>query len=180
MTPLLADTAPLIVTDRLELWRPCAADREGLFRVVEPEPVRRFLGGRPATPMDEAARMFRNAGSWALFGYGTFVLRARGGAEIVGVAGVFHSWRGFGKGLDDVPEAGWILREDQWGKGLAGEAMRAALGWFDAEHGPRRVACMIEDGHDASLSLAEKLGFVRYDRHRPEGAERELVLLERV
>lgn len=180
MNPLLADTAPLIVTDRLELWRPRAEDREGVFRVVEPEAVRRFLGGRPATEMDEAARMLRNAGSWALYGYGTFVLRPRGQRKIAGVAGVFHSWRGFGKGLDDVPEAGWILGEDQWGKGLAGEAMRAALGWFDAEHGKRRVGCMIESGHAASLRLAEKLGFVRYGTHMPESAERELVLLERV
>ncbi|MDE2562881.1 MAG: GNAT family N-acetyltransferase [Sphingomonadales bacterium] len=179
MTALLADTEPLLVTDRLELWRPRAEDREDIYLAVEAEPVRRFLGGVPTTRFDEAGRFLRNGGSWALYGYGTFVLRPRGSAEIVGIAGVFHSWRGFGKGLDDVPEAGWILREDQWGKGLAGEAMRAVLAWFDAAHGPRRIGCMIEDGHGASLALAAKLGFERYDSHRPEGAERDLILLER-
>jgi len=180
MTPLLADTSPLLTTDRLELWRPRAEDREGIFRAVESEPVRRFLGGTPTTRFDEAGRFFRNGGSWAFYGYGTFVLRPRGQDEIIGIAGVFHSWRGFGKGLDDMPEAGWILREDQWGKGLAGEAMRSVLTWFDQVHGRRRIGCMIEDGHDASLGLADKLGFVRYDTHRPDGAERDLILLERL
>ncbi|WP_338467358.1 GNAT family N-acetyltransferase [Novosphingobium sp. ZN18A2] len=179
MTPYLSDTAPMIATDRLELWRPRPGDERGLFDVVAPEEVRYFLGNRPTSMGEEAARLLRNAGSWALFGYGTFVLREKGRDEIAGIAGVFHSWRGFGKGMDDTPEAGWILRQDTWGKGYAGEAMRAALAWFDGAHGKRRIACMIEDGHDASLALAAKLGFSRYDTHQPDQGERALILLER-
>lgn len=175
----LDHAAPVLVTERLELWHPAAGDLEAIHAVVAPEPVRRFLGGRPTTVSDEAARLLRNAGSWALYGYGTFVVRLREGGEVIGICGVFRSWRGFGKGLDDVPEAGWILGEAAWGKGLAGEAMRAVLDWFDRTHGKQRIACMIEEGHHASLKLAHSLGFEAYAVHEGEDGARPLVLLER-
>jgi len=119
--------APVLRTERLDLWHPSASDLPAIHAVVAPEAVRRFLGNRPTNEAEEAARLLRNAGSWALYGYGTFVLRPRDRREVIGIAGVFRSWRGFGDGLDDMPEAGWILGEPSWGKCLAGEAMRAAL-----------------------------------------------------
>ena len=95
-------------------------------------------------------------------------------------SGVFRSHRGFGTelGLDDVPEAGWIIHPGHWGQGIAREAMEAALAWFDQTHGSQRIACMIEVGHAASEVLAAKLGFVEYARHQPEEGE-TVVLYER-
>lgn len=180
MTFPIDPTRPALTTERLDLWHPAAADLPAIFAVVAPEPVRRFLGARPTTESEEAARLLRNAGSWTLYGYGTFVMRSRGQSGVIGICGVFHSWRGFGKGLDDVPEAGWILGQDTWGQGLAGEAMRAVLDWFDRTHGSRRIACMIEEGHHASLRLAQALGFEAYAVHESDGGARPLVLLERL
>jgi len=169
---------PVLVTERLELWMPQADDHAGLLALIEPEAVRRFLGPAQPPPEDAFARLLRNAGSWSLYGYGVFVVRERGQAGIVASCGVFHSWRGFGTGLDDVPEAGWIIAASHWGKGFASEAMQAALAWFDAEHGALRSACMIEEGHAASAAVAAKLGYAEYARHLPvEG--RALVLYER-
>lgn len=171
---------PVVVTARLELWRPAVGDHAGLLALVSPPAVRRFLGPAEATESDVFARLLRNAGSWSLYGYGVFQVRERGGdGTIVCTAGVFRSWRGFGQGMDDVPEAGWIVAESRWGKGYASEAVSAALDWFDAAHGKQRVACMIEDGHTASQSVAAKLGFVEYARHAPEDG-RPLVLYQRL
>ena len=125
--------------------------------------MRRFLGPAEATPADTFARLLRNAGSWALYGYGVFVVREKGGGRDRRQLRVFHTWRGFGSGMDDVPEAGWILAEQTWGTGYASEAMQAALAWFDATHGKQRIACMIEEGHDASAAVAARLGFVDMD-----------------
>lgn len=171
-------SGPVLTTERLELWRPQASDHPGLLALITPEPVRRFLGPAKPTAEDAFARLLRNAGSWALYGYGVFVVRERGKAEIVASCGVFHSWRGFGTGMDDVPEAGWIIAEPHWGKGYAGEAMRAALAWFDVEHGARQTVCMIEEGHDASAAVAARLGFAEYARHQPDEG-RALVLYQR-
>ena len=172
---------PVLTTERFELWKPAAGDLDDLVRLLEGEGMTRFLGPARATAQAQFERLLRNAGSWALYGYGIFYVRCRGEREIIGSSGVFHSWRGFGKGMDDTPEAGWIVRRDWWGKGVAGEVMRSALPWFDETHGRHRIACMIEAGNTASERLAAALGFVQYDSHEAEDGERTVInLFERM
>lgn len=158
-------TAPVLTTDRFELWLPQAADLDGLYRLTEDEETRRFLGGAVADRTDSFGRLLKNAGCWSLYGYGTFAVRQRGKADLIANCGVFHTWRGL-PGLDDVAEGGWIVRKDWWGRGVAGEVMRCALDWFDATHGAPRVACMIEEGNTASERVAAALGFAEYHRHQ--------------
>lgn len=172
---------PLVTTARLELWQPRLGDQADLFALTFDEETRRFLGSFVPTEMDAFNRLHRNAGSWALHGYGTFMVRLKGAGRIIANCGVFRSHRGFGadQGLDDVAEAGWIVHKDHWGQGIAREAMEAALDWFDAVHGRQRIACMIEEGHSASDALAVRLGFVRYGLHRPDDGK-PVVLYERL
>jgi RimJ/RimL family protein N-acetyltransferase len=169
---------PLLRTERLELWTPQVGDVPGLIALIEADETRRYLG--PARPEASAQfeKLLRNAGGWALYGYGSFYVRLRGQRDIVGSCGVFHTWRDFGQGMDDEPEAGWIIRHDHWGLGLAGEAMRAALAWFDAAHGLRRITAMIERGNVASEKVAAALGFVAYGTQDFEGSS--LALYERL
>lgn len=171
--------APLLVTERFELWQPVAGDLADLFALTEQEETRRFLGGIAASMQNSFERLGRNAGSWALHGYGTFMVRLKGQRQIIGNCGVFRSWRGK-PGLDDVPEAGWIIHPDHWGQGVAGEAMRAAIGWFDASHSAQRIGCMIESGNAASELLAAALGFVEYLREDEDADGRAVVLYERL
>lgn len=170
-------TEPLLTTERFELWRPAATDLDDLVRLIADEETRAFLG--PANPAPNAVyeRLQRNAGSWALHGYGTFYVRERGGdGQIIANCGVFHSWRGFTE-MDDVTEAGWIVRHDWWGKGVAQEVMCTALAWFAEMHGPRRVVCMIEEGNVASERVAAKLGFHRFAKRQSDDARDAAVLL---
>ncbi|MCJ2179825.1 GNAT family N-acetyltransferase [Novosphingobium album (ex Hu et al. 2023)] len=168
---------PILATERFELWTPAAGDLDDLVHLLSGEDMTRFLGPARPTVLSQSERLLRNAGSWALYGYGIFYVRPRGESGIIGSCGVFHSWRGFGKGMDDVPEAGWIVRQDWWGKGVAGEVMRAVMPWFDETQGRQRVACMIEAGNTASERLAAALGFVQYDSHVPEDGERTVINL---
>ena len=171
--------APIITTQRLELWQPVAADLAELHALTQGDEMRRFLGNHTPSKADSFARLMRNAGSWALHGYGSFMVRRRGSTQIIGNCGIFRSLRGFGKGLDDVPEAGWIIDRSVWGQGFAKEAMRACLAWFDQVHGAQRVACMIEEEHAVSDALAAALGFVCYDSQVLEDGA-TVVLYERV
>jgi RimJ/RimL family protein N-acetyltransferase len=151
-------TGPVLTTERLELWQPAKDDMASIFDIVSHPDTGRFLGPREGRP-DHFQRFSRNAGSWWLYGYGAFMLRLRGSTEVIGNCGIFHSWRGVGEDFDDKPEAGWTLRHDQVGHGLAYEAMSAALHWFAREHGPQPVVCMISPGNLASIGLAHRLGF---------------------
>lgn len=169
---------PLLRTERLELWQPRMGDMPGLIELIAADETRRFLGSAQPDAKSQFEKLLRNVGGWALYGYGSFYVRLRGMPDIIGSCGVFHTWRGFGQGMDDEPEAGWIIRRDHWGQGIAGEAMYAALAWFDAVHGPRRIAAMIEEGNTASQKLAGALGFVEYGRQDFEGSP--LILYERM
>lgn len=172
----MTDT-PLLVTKRLELWKPAIRDHRSLFALTEDAETRRFLGDRPASMQDSFERVQRNAGGWALHGYGTFMVRLKGEGDIVCTCGVFRSWRSK-PGLDDVPEAGWIVHRDHWRKGIASEAMRAIMEWFDRVHGAQRIGCMIEADNAPSERLAAAMGFVEYLREEED--ERTVVLYERL
>lgn len=167
--------SPRLETERLVLAVP-HRDAYILLRdlVADPE-VQRFLGPAAQDPTtDMFSRALRGAGSWQLYGYGTFLVWEKGGS-FVGQAGIFHTMRGFGKGMDDVPEAAWMVAREHWRKGYALEAMQAALEWFDAVHKARRTTCMIEPENVASIKLAKRLGFERYDQHQlGDGAVVEL------
>jgi RimJ/RimL family protein N-acetyltransferase len=163
--------APLLTTERFALWRPRGLDDlEGLCRLIADDETRRYLGTIPPTPQGQWERLLRNAGGWSLYGYGAFYVRPHGSDEIIGNIGVFHSWRGLEPRMDDQPEAGWIVRRDWCGSGVAGEVMRAVLPWFEAEHGPRRIVAMIERGNVGSERIAARLGFATYAKIiDPEG-----------
>ena len=155
---MVVKDAPHLLTERLELRLPAAADFHATMAIVSHPQTARFLGAQ-STTADHFVRFCRSAGSWLLYGYGAFMIRLRGSEEVIGNCGVFHTWRGLGADFDDTPEAGWILRHDQVGRGLASEAMTAVLEWFDRTHGPRRVVCMIGTENQPSIGLAGKLGF---------------------
>lgn len=168
-----------LVTERLILTRPAADDHQALFALTEPAVTRAHLSSQPPSLADSFQRMLRNAGSWALFGYGLFNVAARDEPDaLIGTCGLFRAARGLGADFD-APEAGWIVAHDRWGQGVAREAMAAALAWFDAEHGPRRTVAMIAPGNAASFRLAERLGFARYAERELPGGD-QVVLLERL
>jgi RimJ/RimL family protein N-acetyltransferase len=160
---------PFLTTPRLELWQPRASDLGAMHAVVTHPSTGRFLG--PTSALHEhATRFTRGAGSWFLYGYGPLMLRLRGTEAVIGNCGVFHTFRGLGDDFDDHPEAGWIVAADHVGQGLASEAMRAVLEWFECEHGPRRMVCMIAIQNAPSLKLAARLGFAPMrDTELPDG-----------
>lgn len=167
---------PHLVTERLDLRLPEAADSHAIYEIIGNPETHRFLGPRETYP-DHFTRFMRGAGSWLLYGYGFFIMREKGSDAVIGNGGIFHSYRGLGEDMDDGPEAGWILSAEHFGKGYAREAMEAVIAWFEKTHGPQRITAMIEPGNHASFALAARLGFREFRRTEQNGAE--LVLLER-
>ncbi|WP_347302411.1 GNAT family N-acetyltransferase [Croceibacterium sp. TMG7-5b_MA50] len=148
-----------LLTERLVLEPPDARHIAEMRAITDDPDTHRYLGG-PQSAADHFTRMARNAGSWQLYGYGGFAVTLRTSGATVGNVGVFHSWRGLGADVDDMPEAGWILGRQFVGQGLAREAVTAALGWFDEVHRGRPIFCMIDPDNAPSLALAAHFGFV--------------------
>jgi RimJ/RimL family protein N-acetyltransferase len=149
----------IIQTDRLLLSPWELPDFEALHALTASDRMRTFLGSTPPTLEESFNRFLRNTGCWHLFGWGSLKAVERGSGEIVGSLGLFRSMRGLGEDFDPFPEAGWVVREQSWGRGYATEGMQAVLGWFEREHGGGRTVCMISPGNVASERIAQKLGY---------------------
>ncbi|WP_332639257.1 GNAT family N-acetyltransferase [Brevundimonas sp.] len=77
-----------------------------------------------------------------------FVVELEG--RVVGKAGF---WR--------LPDVGYILHPDVWGRGLAAEAVKAAIDHVFATREIETLTADVDPENAASIRLLERLGFVR-------------------
>ena len=149
---------PVLESARLRLRPHDIGDFEMLHALSVTPASRRFFPGEPSRE-DSYKRLLTSIASWHLFGYGTFAVHERASGAHVGNCGLFRLERDLDPPFAGEPEAGWIIAEDRWGGGYAGEAMRTVLAWFDAAVAIRRTVCMITPGNRASERVAAKLGY---------------------
>ena len=134
-----------------------------------------------AQPLGEEeawSRLLRLIGHWTSFGFGPFLVLDRMSDFIVGEVGFAHCHRGHEPVYDEVPEAMWRIDHAAQGIGIATEAMRATIGWFDEQHKTKRTVCMIDQSNASSLRLALRLGF--HEFAKAIYRENQVVLFERL
>jgi RimJ/RimL family protein N-acetyltransferase len=146
----------LVTTDRLVLRRWRAPEHTLALAAVNAEPAAvRFLnGGVPYTVEESAAQSERFAAHWDSHGFGLWAIEAEG--AVVGFTGVCHP--GWFPAYAHEVEAGWRLHPSAWGKGFATEAGAAALEAAFAHLALDRVLALIDEGNDASVGVATRLG----------------------
>jgi RimJ/RimL family protein N-acetyltransferase len=164
-------------TPRLALAPPALADFDDYAALWADQAVVRYMGGIPFGRSAAWTRFQRQAGSWALRGFGAWVVRERTSGRFVGEVGFQDFKRDITPPLGPEPEAGWMLAPRWHGQGLASEAVAAAHAWGDARFRGPRTVCMIDPDNAPSLRLAAKMGYAEYAR--AAYAERSVVLLER-
>ncbi len=120
--------------------------------------VVKHIGGEPRSAQDAWFAQLRNRGLWSLLGYGYWIVRERRTDIFVGEVGFADFMRGIEPDISGRPEAGWVLARDGWGKGYASEAVTAAHDWLD-EVTPGRSTCIINPGNQASIRVAERVGY---------------------
>ena len=130
------------------------------FWSKDPGPFLRSLA--PMHPGDAWTRLLRHFGHWTAFGYGPFLCFDAAG-RLVAEAGYADFRRGVGPRFDGAPEGMWKVDRAAQGKGYATEAMAAITAWFDTTGQASRSVCMIDPANDASIRVAMRLGFHRFD-----------------
>lgn len=149
---------PVIQTERLILRAHTREDFPASSALWADAEVTRFIGGRPLSGEEVWARLLRYAGHWAWLGFGYWAMEEKASGAFVGEMG-FADWkRDIEPSLRGIPELGWVLAARFRGRGLAREAVRAAMAWSD-ETLPGPTTCIINPGNMASIRVAEKCGY---------------------
>ncbi len=164
-------TVPVLETPRLRLRAHTVADFDDLAATWADPVVIRHIGGRASTPTEtwSAAPPLRGPPQ-PLLGYGYWAAEDRETGRFVGDVGLADFHRDLTPPLA-APEAGWVLAPWAHGRGLATEAVTAALAWADAALEAESTVCIIDVGHAASVRVAEKCGYVARGTRRIGEAE---------
>jgi RimJ/RimL family protein N-acetyltransferase len=136
---------------------------------TKPEIVE-FIGGSPRSIDQSWMRFLMNFGSWSQLGFGFWIITRKLDASPIGLAGIFDAGRPL-PALKGMPEAGWALTPEEFGKGFAEEAMRGILSWADKELVFDEIACLIDAPNRKSMRIAERLGFERFGSIDLDGVE---------
>lgn len=156
--------APTIETQRLWLRPYRLADFDAYAAIFADPDFMRFLGGKPLSREAAWIRFLRQQGIWPTLGFGFFAIELKETGALVGEAGFHDLKRDLTPSIEGTLEAGWGLAGGLQGRGLAEEAMRAALDWADIAVPRLRRSCIINPENTPSLRLAGKLGFVEVAR----------------
>ena len=70
-----------------------------------------------------------------------------------------------------------VLRSSAHGRGLATEAVTAALGWGDENLAADRAVCIVSPENSASIRVAQKCGFREWEQ--ANYMEETVILMER-
>ncbi len=126
--------------------------------------VTRFIGGKPSTEQQTWSRLVGYVGHWALMGFGYWALEEKATGRFAGEVGFADFRRDIAPSMKGVPELGWALASSFHGKGLATEAVRAAVAWGDARFESARTVCLIDPSNLASVRVAEKCNYSVFER----------------
>ena len=150
-----------LVTERLFLRRPAAADVAAIFERYASDPsVTHYLAWPRHTSLDDT-RLFLNFSDseWRRWGCGPYLIYTADDERLIGSAGLsFES--------SALASTGYVLARDAWGHGYASEALRA-MTMLARSLGVRWLYGLCHVDHSASARVMEKCGFT------PEGVLRQ-------
>lgn len=153
--------APEIVTPRLRLRPHRREDFDAMQAVWGDEQAMRFILGRASTTQETWSRLLRYAGHWQVMGFGYWAMEDLATGAYLGELGFADFRRAIEPPLGSIPEAGWIVSPAHQGRGIATEALGAALAWADANFTVDHTVCILDPEHEASRRLAERCGYRR-------------------
>jgi RimJ/RimL family protein N-acetyltransferase len=138
-------------TERLILRRARSDDLEAMHAVLSDEQSMRYWTTGPHADLAETERWLDSMVTSPPEISDDFVVTLDG--EVIGKMG---AWR--------LPEFGFILRSDHWGRGYAREALAAFLGHAFRSRGIEFLKADVDPRNTASLKLLADHGFVETGR----------------
>ena len=149
----------VLETERLVLRKVTESDAALQDRVLNTPAVMRFLGGVKELHELEAKHS-KTMSLFAREGFGFMMMIEKATGEMVGHCGMKRVDHPLAPNQGDH-EIGWLVREDRWRRGYAGEAIRAVIDWGFDTHGAPFLVALTCEANVGSWKLMQKLGMVR-------------------
>lgn len=141
----------VLVTPRLRLRRARAEDLDAFHEVLSDAVAMRWWATPPHESLDQTRAWLNDMIASSPEVSEDFAIEYEG--AVIGKVGAYR-----------LPEFGYILRRDCWGKGLALEALRAWLKHAFSRPDVSVLRTDVDPRNTASLKLMEKLGFAETGR----------------
>ncbi len=167
----------LLITDRLTLTPVQASDLPDLCALWGDPVFAASIFPAPLSSEDVWFRLLRDIGHWEVKGHGNWSIRETATGDYVGSVGVLDYHRILDPAFD-APELGWGVAPRFQGKGIAFEAVSAALAWCDDALNASRTVCMISPDNAPSHALAARAGYAPYVETTYKGSP--VILLDRI
>lgn len=152
-------TLPVIETKRLILRPITLVDAPAIFEYASNPNVSRYVLWNPHRTIADSEAFVKK---YAFANYQKEIPEPWGvtvkenGNKVVGTVGcrwASQNWKSM--------DLGYLLAETLWGKGIAAEAARAAIGWIYANYDVNRIQARCQVPNVGSARVMEKLGMTR-------------------
>jgi RimJ/RimL family protein N-acetyltransferase len=144
----------VLKTERLVLRPARMDDVEAFHAIMSDAGAMRYWSTLPHATLDETREWVASMAERSASACHDFVIELDGRA--VGKAGCFK-----------LPEIGYILHPDVWGRGYAREAMAAVIAHIFATRDVEKLVADVDPRNTASIGLMTRLGFT--ETHRASG-----------
>jgi|SRR6185312_821756 len=154
-------SVPVLQTERLILREYRLADFPSHAAIWSDPRTTHYFSSNPYVFDEEMCwlRFQRNFGQWHMLGYGYWGVEYRQTGRYIGAVGFFNAKRAMDIAYRDAPETGWLIAPDFQNRGLAREALVAAMAWGDVHIEAPESWCMIAPQNLASQKVAARIGF---------------------
>lgn len=164
----------VIETSRLLLRPHELSDYSDICTMWADPAVVRHIYEKVQTDAESWFRLLRYRGHWELLGYGYWAVTDKNDSTFLGEVGFADYRREIEPSFNGMPEAGWVMKARTHGRGMAREAVTAAMAWMDENTAARRTVAMISPENESSLRLADALGYKKTRNSLYNGFDREI------
>lgn len=88
--------------------------------------------------------------------------------ELMGLLFLYSENEDIDKSTLDL-RLGYLLKESEWGKGLASEMIKALVSWSKEQKEIQSISGGVEIGNIGSIKVLEKNGFIKSNQEMPSG-----------
>ena len=155
----------ILETERCIVRELSLLDLDALFELYADEDMDKYT--ESLYPYEEE-KEFQRAyieNMYRFFGYGLWLVFLKEDGKLIGRAGLEH--REYHE--ETELELGYLIGKSYQGMGYATEVCRAILDYAKENTYFERINCVIEEGNQPSIKLAEKLGFYHVEDYELDG-----------